>query len=115
MKFWEAVKSMQEGKKVRLFTWSPNQYIYLNETTKIVDETGHLYGIDYISMENVWELYEEKREVDERLKQLFQILNEDNWFANNQYGEYIYDNNLVDHMTSLYMQLMEMAKYYKLD
>ena len=112
MKFWEAMKAMEEGKKVRKKIWDEDCYLTI-KNNYIVDK----WDDDKItfSLDGDWEIYEEKKEADEKLKQLFQILNEDNWFANNQYCEYIYDNNLVDHMTSLYMQLMEMAKYYKLD
>lgn len=116
MKFWEAMKAMQEEKKI---TNNEGDFYYFIQDNKLYLCTGELMGEVSISvndmLDNHWEIYEEKKDADEKLKQLFQILNEDNWFANNQYGEYIYDNNLVDHMTSLYMQLMEMAKYYKLD
>ena len=113
MKFWEAMKALEEGKKVRKTSWTENCYLYIDEDGSFYDNREQIPILYTIGTE--WETYEEKKDADEKLKQLFQILNEDNWFANNQYGEYIYDNNLVDHMTSLYMQLMEMAKYYKLD
>lgn len=113
MKFWEAVKTMEEGKKVRKVNWEDEAYIYIDENSEIRDNEG-FYPALYCINEK-WEIYEDKKEVDPKLKQLFQTLNEDNWFANNQYSEYIYDNNLVDHMTALYVQLMEMRNFYKLD
>ena len=113
MKSWEAVRAMEEGKKVTRPKWDDDEFLMIDEEYDIVNKEGSFYAFD--CKYNDWTIYEEKKDADEKLKQLFQILNEDNWFANNQYGEYIYDNNLVDHMTSLYMQLMEMAKYYKLD
>ena len=115
MKFWEAMKEMQNGKKVRKADWKEGKYLCLDKEYNIEDEKGHYSKLFCVGDKDDWEIYEEKKDTDEKLKQLFQILNEDNWFANNQYGEYIYDNNLVDHMTSLYIQLIEMAEYYKLD
>ena len=114
MKFWEAMKCLEEGKKVRKKIWDKDCYLTI-KNNHIVDEWDDDEIVSTLSLDGEWEIYEPKKEVDEKLKQLFQILNEDNWFANNQYGEYIYDNNLVDHMTSLYIQLMDMREYYKLD
>ena len=114
MKFWEAMKHLEEGKKVRRTIWEENEYLYVDENHDIKDEEGYHFELCTTGKDD-WEVYEPKKEVDEKLKLLFQILEEDNWFANNQYGEYIYDNNLVDHMTSLYIQLMDMREYYKLD
>ena len=57
MKFWEAMKALEEGKKVRCRGWESNQAIFklndciakLNDTT----QNWHLYHGDE------WELYEE--------------------------------------------------------
>ena len=116
MKFWEAMKAMQEGKKVRNKEWTNEQYLYLSADNQILDEHGYVASIDYIGLgETTWEIYEEKKEVDPRFKEFYHYLKDENGFANDQYCEFIYNNNLKDHLLEFYQQLLEMAKYYKLD
>lgn len=60
MTIWEALKALEEGKKVRYIDWSPEEYFYLNKsgkTPKIRDE--HEQSYDTITLHvNGWELYE---------------------------------------------------------
>ena len=58
MKFWEAMKEMQNGKKVRKKTWDENCYLIMKDNY-IVDE----WDDDKItfSLDGDWEIYEEKR------------------------------------------------------
>lgn len=117
MKFWEAMKEATEnGKKIGCGNWGDNIYLYVNK------DDGYLYwysgeiceeAIDTIS--NEWEVYEEKKEVDEKFKEFYHYLKDENGFTNGQYGEFIYNNNLEDHLLKFYQQLLEMANYYKLD
>ena len=117
MKFWEALKEATEnGKRIRYDNWGDDIYLYVNK------DDGYLYWhsgeiceevIDTIS--NKWEIYEEKKDVDEDFKEFYHYLKDENGFANGQYCEFIYNRNLKDHLLEFYQQLLEMAKYYKLD
>ena len=116
MKFWEAMKAMEEGKKVRNEEWSEHQYIYLDKNDKsIIDEEEDYFPIRYIEDEEIWEIYEEKKDVDPRFKEFYHYLKDENGFTNGEYGEFIYERNEEDHLLAFYRQLLEMAKYYKLD
>lgn len=75
MKFWEAMKAMEEGKKVRNVNWGEHQYIYLDKNDKsIIDEEEDYFPIRYIDDEEIWEIheekYEEKKEAPYALRQL---------------------------------------------
>ena len=116
MKFWEAMKAMEEGKKVRAVGWKPEYYIYLNEKFEIRDSDGFFANFhEVIHLKMDWEIYEEKKEVDSRFKEFYHYLKDENGFANGQYGDFIYERNEEDHLLAFYRQLLEMAKYYKLD
>lgn len=64
MKFWEAMKALGEGKKVRVKSWPVKRsFIYVNK--------GHFYGedgycrvddvkFDLIDFNEEWEIYEEQ-------------------------------------------------------
>lgn len=112
MKFWEAMKCLEEGKKVRRKTWE-NEYIYLDEHNVIMNEEDE--PIEYIGNKDDWEIYEHKKDVDEKFKELYHYLKDENGITNGQYGEFIYNRNETDHLLEFYRQLLEMAKYYKLD
>ena len=114
MKFWEAMKAMEEGKKVRVVNWEPEYYIYLNENFEIRDVDGFFAEL-YCSQYLEWEILTERKEVDPRFKEFYHYLKDENGFANGQYGEFIYERNEEDHLLAFYRQLLEMAKYYKLD
>ena len=61
MKFWEAMKALEEGKKVRKKTWNEDCYLTI-KNNHFVDE----WDDDEItfSLDGDWEIYEEKKEVD---------------------------------------------------
>ena len=68
MKFWEAMKLMEEGKKVRRKTWLENEYIYLDEYNIIMDEKDEpLETMHYIG-QNDWEIYEPKKRSKRKIK-----------------------------------------------
>ena len=48
MKFSEAMKALEEGKKVRLKSWKPDNY-WTSDFTEIIVNQFHLYG--------AWEIY----------------------------------------------------------
>lgn len=63
MQFWEAMKKMQEGRKVFRRWWDASycEYIYLNDKNNIVDNLDRIYHIDYRVYDD-WEVYEDIRE-----------------------------------------------------
>lgn len=103
MKFWEAMKALEEGKKVRKIDWVDGEHVCIDDE-----------GFD-ICVHGEWEVLNERKEVDPRFKEFYHYLKDENGFANGQYGEFIYERNEEDHLLAFYRQLLEMAKYYKLD
>ena len=58
MKFWEAMRALEEGKKVRDVCWSYGCYIYWNaEKTFIHDENEDPISTDDIDITHDWEVY----------------------------------------------------------
>lgn len=55
MKFSEAMKLLEEGKKVRLKSWHLNEYIFIDSLGTIRDEQGEMYKIS--CMNSDWEEY----------------------------------------------------------
>jgi hypothetical protein len=53
MKFWEAMKAMEEGKKVRCTCWAKDSYVDQGSLTQ-----GEVFSIGLL-MNEKWELYEE--------------------------------------------------------
>lgn len=69
MKTWEAMKLLEEGKKIRDVEWRPNTYIMIDPSTNsLVDEEGLPSHIDSFDCE--WEIYEpiEEDDIIEELK-----------------------------------------------
>jgi hypothetical protein len=62
MELWEAVKALQEGKKVRGKSWSSYEYIFLNNGV-LVDETGdplrNVNEVLFARSGDCWETYKE--------------------------------------------------------
>ena len=60
MKTWEAMKALEEGKKIRHIDWSPEEYFYLNKSNReeeIRDEQEKNYDSITLYVDG-WELYE---------------------------------------------------------
>lgn len=55
MKFWEAMKALEEGKKVRCTEWLPALYIDLS----FFKENDGLNAIECSDFKGDWELYKE--------------------------------------------------------
>ena len=66
MRFWEAVKAMSEGKKVRVKTWPDNEFIYMGEESVLQEDNEELECVDsYMGKTNIdkeWEEYTETHE-----------------------------------------------------
>ena len=56
-----------------------------------------------------------KKEVNEKLKEIYKILNKNGYLICNEYNEFIGDNNLENHLVKFYRQLEEMKKEYNLE
>ena len=69
MKFWEAVREMQDGKKVRRKNWLDRDYIYM-ENGKLMNEQGKRYLIDYVFNDDEWEIYDKRKDASKILKDL---------------------------------------------
>ena len=59
MDFLEAIKCLQEGKRVRKTYWTINSYIYMDDEGGICDDLGCPYPLKKIT-DDSWEIYEEK-------------------------------------------------------
>lgn len=117
MKFWEATKALEEGKKVRRSYWEEDSYIYIDSDNNLRDNYGGLPNLYYIpDDDDDWEIYEDKKEVtDDKFKQLYNLVVNEQVYLNRQYEDFIKENKLEDHLTSFYMQLLEMHKYYNFE
>ncbi len=68
MKFWEAMKEMKKGKKVRNKDWTEEQYIYLTADNEIFDEDNCTCFID--EKDSEWEIYDDRKPAPTILKTL---------------------------------------------
>lgn len=65
MKFWEAMKALKEGKKIRRTYWEENSYIYIDSDNMLRDNYDCLQNLYYIpdddddDNDDDWEIYEE--------------------------------------------------------
>jgi hypothetical protein len=60
MQTWEALKALQEGKKVRRTSWDEkDNYIYLNENGSLRHSNGTRYRLEHHINRNDWEIIEE--------------------------------------------------------
>jgi hypothetical protein len=65
MKFWEAIKALEEGKKIRRTYWPKSEYHYLwSETNRAICETTLPANIARLNLLNSWlsdewELYQD--------------------------------------------------------
>ena len=60
MKLWEAMKALEEGKKVRKTYWKDKGYIMYDEHFNLVTGSGIDFCTDcLLSEETDWEIYEE--------------------------------------------------------
>lgn len=70
MKFWEAMKSMEEGKKVRNKNWTKEEYIYLTADNEVFDECGNECILSFIRKGSEWEIYDDRKPAPTILKTL---------------------------------------------
>lgn len=71
MKFWEAIKCLEEGKKITRTYWEKDAYIYIDDDNILRDNYNTAQDLYYIPNDNDdWEVYEEKKEAPCALKKL---------------------------------------------
>lgn len=116
MKLWEAIKSLEEGKKIRKVDWDSDFYVYKYKEGVYYQSDGLNFDVIYLCNTTEWEIYKEKKEVmDEKFKKLYHLIKDEEAYLNRQYEDFITEHKLEDHLTAFYRQLLEMNKYYKLD
>ena len=64
MELWEAIKLLQEGKKVRKKSWIKDDYIFLDKDVGLMDRAGRLVPVSVerillTDMSEPWEEYKE--------------------------------------------------------
>lgn len=60
MKLWEAMKALEDGKKVRRIDWAPNEYIYIDSYNEVINNYGA--SADKEILDNIymtWEIYKD--------------------------------------------------------
>ena len=114
MKFIDARKEMEKGKKIKKDGWLPDEFLYIYDG-RIVDELGEDF---YVNPDDVgeWKIYNERKEVNEELKTIFQLLKEI-WNSEeyDDYKEFITTHNEKEMLLDFYSQLIRMSYFYKLD
>ncbi len=128
MNIWEAIKELQEGKRIRESHYAKGVYLYMDDDGYIRFNDGEKYR--FMSGVNLdddkWEIYEEleeevkyeRKEVDEKIKHLFNIIRDLNsrW---TQYDDFIESEKCnfdeKNYIEIFFQQLSEMNRYYKLD
>lgn len=73
MQFWEAMKLLEEGKKIRRKWWSSSSYIMLKGKEDVVDEKGNCAQLQYFS-DDLWEIYDSRKEPSKEIKQIYEAL-----------------------------------------
>ena len=114
MKYWEAMKSIDEGKKVRHKSWADGCFIYKDDLGNVVCADGEFYGeiFNYSFNDCHWEIYDDRKEVPQSLKNLFNALK-----------DYLYDdfscaleiNDLANELLNRLRFLNEIYKIYEED
>lgn len=59
MRFYEAIKLVEEGKKVRRVDWEKDEYIHKNTFNDLIDEKGEFFC--NVCLDGDWEEYEEDK------------------------------------------------------
>lgn len=59
MKFSEAMKALEQGKKIRCVHWRKGVYYYFDSEGVLRDQNGNDDGLSIDSLNRTWELFEE--------------------------------------------------------
>ena len=120
MKLWEAIKALEEGKKVRAVYWSESLYVYKDLYGNYITEEGiSLFDSSLLNKDAEWELYDDREPVEKLVKNLYNIVCElqNDFYSYDEYLDTIdaEEHDDIDYVTRLYCQLQHMNKTYKLD
>ena len=117
MKFWEAMKSLEEGKKVRHISWYDAHYLYIDNCGIVRHSIGGEEYKEVVDMHSEWELYDDRKEVPKIFKDLYKLINEIEGMKWNDdvYIQWVDSNYKENYVTPLYKQLSKINKEYKLD
>lgn len=76
MKYWEAMKLIDEGKKVRHKSWADGCYIYKDDLGNVVnsDDDPYVEIFNYSFNDYHWEIYDDRKEAPQSLKNLAKAL-----------------------------------------
>lgn len=76
MKYWEALKAAEEGKKVRMSSWNSNMYLYKSNNEeyrlKNYDSYMNIYAPDEVELYADWEIFVEKVTFSKALEALLE-------------------------------------------
>lgn len=106
MNTWEAIKLLQEGKKIREKRWDPNKYIY-KVGKNIYNENKQLCYLA-IKGDEEWELYDDRKEAPQEIKDLYKAIN-------NIKSNGILSNKTYITLLDLQSALNTLNKKYKID
>ena len=118
MKFWEAMKLLEEGKKVRKTSWAENRYLYIDEDGSFYDNREQIPILYTVGTE--WEIYDDRKEVSCNIKELYKAIDkcvETSWIDQDVESGFAdeFDSVADYHLTQLIIALDELNKKYKLD
>ena len=76
MKFWQAMKALEEGKKVRRRNWEHGEYIEWEDcdiNNNVTDEKGIVFELStlYCVDDNEWEIYDDRKDCPKVFKDLW--------------------------------------------
>lgn len=118
MKTWEAMKCLEEGKKVRNSEWGENEYVVMDPHTKcfVYGTDGQIAYLYTASCE--WELYDDRKECSECYKELYRAVMK--VFDVDEGDDGLFDEFDVDikernGLGNIYVILNNLNKVYKLD
>ena len=128
MNLWEAIKELQEGKRIRESHYAKGVYLYMDDDGYIRFNDGEKYrfmsGVNLNDDE--WEICgdvddtdkDTRKEVSEDLKDMYNNIVVDNFCETEgyeYYRDYVNDSFEENYIVKLWEQLCRMNNFYKLD
>lgn len=113
MKFWEAMRYLEEGYKVRKKTWCEGEYILIDEEGRIIDEGDYTHEITKCNED--WEIYDDRKEVkNEKLKRICNEITK--YISEDDYSEQNRELKMLkDYLYDFSCMIERVNKEYKLD
>lgn len=119
MKLWEAIKAMEDGKRIKKKDWQDDFYLYKAEDGFIRDESNREYMIQNIK--DTWELCDERLPIAKEWKELYKAIKAvDRVFeCDSDCGNCILDDEKLNcnllNIEDFLKELENLNKIYKLD